>query len=225
AHTAAEPAWSRADPWSSTLTTGFRLNGDGAAGVSRTVRLVDGEKPVTITVTHRAEQSSLATSADVGALAHGVVDVVVKDAAGVETAFRDVRILEVEADGNVTADVGDRRVKGRCVRDGEELVVFFEGGKTTLTIPADPGAATTAGAAHGAGSVKTPMPCKISAVNVSAGQKVVKGQALIILEAMKMEHVIKSPTDGVVKKVHYKVGELVGEGKNLVTFEEEAIKQ
>ena len=65
------------------------------------------------------------------------------------------------------------------------------------------------------------MPCKISTVIVKVGDTVKKGQVLIILEAMKMEHVIKSPQDGVVSKVYYIVGDLVEEGKNLVAFEEE----
>jgi 3-methylcrotonyl-CoA carboxylase alpha subunit len=68
------------------------------------------------------------------------------------------------------------------------------------------------------------MPCKISAVNVKAGDNVTKGQTLLVLEAMKMEHVIKSPKDGVISKVFYKVGDIVGEGKNLVSFVEEADK-
>ncbi|RKO86858.1 hypothetical protein BDK51DRAFT_16445, partial [Blyttiomyces helicus] len=54
------------------------------------------------------------------------------------------------------------------------------------------------------------------------GDKVVKGAPLIILEAMKMEHVIKSPKDGVIKKVNYKVGEIVAQGKMLVAFEEDS---
>lgn len=68
------------------------------------------------------------------------------------------------------------------------------------------------------GSLVTPMPCKISQVNVKPGDVVKKGQTLIILEAMKMEHVMKSPVDGTIDQVNYDVGEMVGEGKKLVTF-------
>ena len=64
------------------------------------------------------------------------------------------------------------------------------------------------------------MPCKISQINVKQGDVVKKGQALVILEAMKMEHVIRSPVDGQIKKVFYKVNDLVGQGKQLVSFEE-----
>jgi 3-methylcrotonyl-CoA carboxylase alpha subunit len=75
-----------------------------------------------------------------------------------------------------------------------------------------------AGSADGAGSVKTPMPCKISQVMVQPGQKVEKGAAIIVLEAMKMEHVIRAPVDGVIDQVLYSVGDLVEENKSLVMF-------
>lgn len=71
-----------------------------------------------------------------------------------------------------------------------------------------------------AGSVKTPMPCKISQVLVSPGQKVEKDTTLVVLEAMKMEHIIKAPAAGVIDQVLYKVGDLVEENKSLVTFVE-----
>lgn len=77
---------------------------------------------------------------------------------------------------------------------------------------------TAGGESHGAGTVKTPMPCKISQVLVKPGQIIEKGTALIILEAMKMEHVIKAPVAGTIDQVLYAVGDLVGENKSLVTF-------
>jgi 3-methylcrotonyl-CoA carboxylase alpha subunit len=64
------------------------------------------------------------------------------------------------------------------------------------------------------------MPSKISQVYVKAGDIVKKGQPLVVLEAMKMEHVIRSPVDGVVTKVVYKVNDLVAQGKQLVHFED-----
>lgn len=79
--------------------------------------------------------------------------------------------------------------------------------------------ASAAGAAT-TGSVKTPMPCKISQVLVKPGQQVEKDTTLIVLEAMKMEHVIKAPMAGTIDQVLYAVGDLVDENKNLVTFAE-----
>ncbi|KAJ3202605.1 Methylcrotonoyl-CoA carboxylase subunit alpha, mitochondrial [Dinochytrium kinnereticum] len=199
-----KPVDSFTDPWSLKGLSGFRMN----HSPERVVKLIDGDKEVKVIISHRASETE------------SVVDLKVIDAAGVEATFSGARILDVGEDGNLIADIGDRRVVGRVVKEGDRVQVFYEGTKTTLSIPADPGMISTASPAS-AGSVRTPMPCKISSVNVTAGQEVTKGQTLIILEAMKMEHVIKSPRDGKIKKVHYKVGELVGEGKNLVTFEED----
>jgi len=63
-----------------------------------------------------------------------------------------------------------------------------------------------------------PMPGRVVAVNVGAGDHVVAGETLIVLEAMKMEHAIIAPVDGTVKAVHYGVGDQVDEGGNLVAF-------
>lgn len=70
-----------------------------------------------------------------------------------------------------------------------------------------------------AGSLTSPMPGKIFKVLVSEGEKVTKGQTLLILEAMKMEHAIRSDKDGAVKKILYKVGELVQGGVTLIDVE------
>jgi len=75
-----------------------------------------------------------------------------------------------------------------------------------------------------AASVLSPMPSKVTKVMVKPGQKVVKDQPLVALEAMKMEHIIKAPFDGVIEKVHYAEGSLVPEKQKLVSFVEEAKK-
>jgi biotin carboxyl carrier protein len=68
--------------------------------------------------------------------------------------------------------------------------------------------------------LKSPMPCKISSILVKVGVQVKKGQTLMVLEAMKMEHAIKAPSDGKVTKfTQLKVGDLVEEGKVLVQLE------
>eukprot|EP01080_Neovahlkampfia_damariscottae_P005074 gene5074-8674_t len=69
------------------------------------------------------------------------------------------------------------------------------------------------------GSLKSPMPGKIIKVNVKQGDKVKKGQPLIIMEAMKMEHTIRATSDGVVKKIHFKVGDMVKRSSDLAELE------
>ena len=65
------------------------------------------------------------------------------------------------------------------------------------------------------------MPGKVIAVMVKPGDKVSKGAPLLILEAMKMEHTIAAPADGVVQEIHFAAGEQVPEGAELLKLEEE----
>lgn len=58
------------------------------------------------------------------------------------------------------------------------------------------------GADNNEKSIKSPMPGTIVKVYVKVGDKVKKGQALFVMEAMKMEHTMKAPSDGVVKAVN-----------------------
>jgi 3-methylcrotonyl-CoA carboxylase alpha subunit len=69
------------------------------------------------------------------------------------------------------------------------------------------------------GSLAAPMPGRIIQVMARAGDSVKKGQALLILEAMKMEHTITAPADGVVKEIHFAAGEQVLEGAALVSLQ------
>ena len=77
-------------------------------------------------------------------------------------------------------------------------------------------------AAHqsgGGGNLNAPMPGKIVQVAVSVGDPVVRGQTLVVLEAMKMEHAITAPSDGVVTDIFHTEGEQVAEGVELMRLE------
>lgn len=67
--------------------------------------------------------------------------------------------------------------------------------------------------------IKAPMPGSILSISVEEGQEVQKGDPLLILEAMKMENVIKSPGDGTVKKIHIANKENVEKNQVLITFD------
>jgi biotin carboxyl carrier protein len=69
------------------------------------------------------------------------------------------------------------------------------------------------------GELFTKMPGKIIKINVKAGDKVIKGQTLLILEAMKMENEIKSSLDGTVKFVHVAEGDILEEGILMMEVE------
>jgi biotin carboxyl carrier protein len=65
-----------------------------------------------------------------------------------------------------------------------------------------------------------PMPGKILEVKVADGQTVEAGELLLVMEAMKMEHRIVAPTDGVVTKVNFSMGDQVQQGDVLVEMGE-----
>lgn len=69
------------------------------------------------------------------------------------------------------------------------------------------------------GSLTAPMPGKILKININKGSRVSQGEALIILEAMKMEHTIKANTEGTVTEVFVKVGDQVENGADLMKVE------
>jgi 3-methylcrotonyl-CoA carboxylase alpha subunit len=105
-------------------------------------------------------------------------------------------------------------------RDGTLLSVTVGGVTTSLAIH-DPLAAAVAESV-GPGRLTAPMPGKVVAVAVKVGDAVRRGDRLVVLEAMKMEHSIAAPADGVVAELRYAPGDLVEEGAELVRLEEPA---
>lgn len=67
--------------------------------------------------------------------------------------------------------------------------------------------------------IKAPMPGMVLDVVVEVGQEVAKGEPVVVLEAMKMENVLKSPGDGKVKAIHAEKGKAVEKNQVLVVFE------
>ena len=75
------------------------------------------------------------------------------------------------------------------------------------------------GSSQKVGDIKAPMPGLVIEVAVEVGQTVSKGDKILILEAMKMENVIKAAGDGIVKAVHISKGQPVEKGHLLVEME------
>lgn len=73
-------------------------------------------------------------------------------------------------------------------------------------------------AAKKANDLKAPMPGKVLSIMVEEGQEVKKGDALLILEAMKMENILKSPTDGIIKKIAVVQQTVVEKNQLLIQF-------
>ena len=124
---------------------------------------------------------------------------------------------EFKPDGTLHAYLDGRRVNAVVVAAGEKRHVFLDG-RAFEFAAVDP--LFHAGDAGGAeGHLTAPMPGKVIALLVKAGDKVEKGAPLLILEAMKMEHTIVAPAAGVVKQFHFGIGDQVGDGAELVEFD------
>ena len=74
--------------------------------------------------------------------------------------------------------------------------------------------------AAGRGALRAPMPSLVVEVRVAVGERVEKGQVVVVLESMKTETVLRAPVDGIVKGVGCAKGEMVEEGRELVDIEE-----
>src|SRR5207245_8266655 len=69
-----------------------------------------------------------------------------------------------------------------------------------------------------AGRLTAPMPGRVTRLMVEAGDRVQRGQPLMIIEAMKMEHTVGAPADGVVEAVRFAPGDPVEEGAELIVL-------
>jgi 3-methylcrotonyl-CoA carboxylase alpha subunit len=118
---------------------------------------------------------------------------------------------------NIELTLGHLAVTGTVVRRGERVDVFSSGAMTALVLK-DPLKHATDGQSEPAGGLTAPMPGKVIAVHVAVGDKVKRGQALLVMEAMKMEHTIAAPGEGIVKELLYGVGDQIAEGAALITL-------
>lgn len=97
--------------------------------------------------------------------------------------------------------------------------LFIEGDHYRLSVPDDMMRGDMEAVA---GGLTAPMPGVIRAVLVSAGERVASGQALVVMEAMKMEHTIRAPSDGVVNAISHAEGAMVEAGAALADFTPDA---
>lgn len=130
----------------------------------------------------------------------------------------DVEILKSE-DGRLELLLDGRRVNARVSSDQARRWVTVNG--QTFILNKSSGTRRSGhGHAHAAGELLAPMPGQIRAVNVSEGERVTRGQTLLVLEAMKMEIRIQAPADGLVKKLLVKQGQTVEREQILIEIEE-----
>ncbi len=187
------------DPWSPwSRQNGFRLLDEG----HDEVRWKDGEREVAV-IARRKRGGAIQLELPGGA----------QEAS--------VRRLD---DGRLAIGLGGDTFAAAAVRraanDGSIDYTLFVDGESRRLRLVDPLDVTQYEATASAdAAVRAPLPGKIIDLRVKPGEVVSKGQALLVLEAMKMEHTLAAPADGKIKSVRYAVGEQVTEGAELVEFE------
>jgi 3-methylcrotonyl-CoA carboxylase alpha subunit len=178
-------------PWAA--PNGWRLNDDAPEIIS----LIDNGTPVPVEIRYRAD-----------AIALTVPDGEIEVSGSLDT------------DGRLNAIVGGIAISARVVwrehERGGVLHVITPDLRRQLIVenalaPVDH--ADTEG-----GRLTAPMPGRITQILTEDGTDVTRGTALLILEAMKMEHTIAAPSDGTVERMKFAVGDWVGEGETLLDF-------
>jgi 3-methylcrotonyl-CoA carboxylase alpha subunit len=193
---AAEAALEDADPWS--RRDGWRLGWKTAGGARRRLVLLRGEAPLNAVLERRQDGGALL------------------ELAGERHAFAS-RAL---GDGRFDITLAGARATVAVHRVGERYAVFaptLPGGSALLQ-EHDPLVHAADGAGEG-GRLTAPMPGKVISLLVKAGDAVAKGQAVAVMEAMKMEHTLAAPHDGRVAELLYAVGDQVAEGAELLRLE------
>jgi 3-methylcrotonyl-CoA carboxylase alpha subunit len=138
------------------------------------------------------------------------------DRIGIDSGIGVDLSLAARDGADLSIRLGDASMHGTVHRDGDAFHVFTGGRHFTLVYN-DPMAHAGEAEAVG-GRLTAPMPGKVVAVLASKGQQVKKGDALVIMEAMKMEHTIAAPSDGTVEEILYEVGDQVADGAPLLAF-------
>jgi len=191
---AAEAALEGADPWS--RRDGWRLHGGARRRMS--LELVGQPLPVAL---HRLHDG--ATVLSIGERRWQF------DARALGGARHEVRL---------SGGDGDRRTVLTVYAFPERYAVFADAGQAQVS-EYDP-IAHAGDHAGEAGRLTAPMPGKVIAFHVKAGDSVKRGQPLAVMKAMKMEHTLHAPRDGRVLELLYAAGDQVAEGGELLKLSE-----
>ncbi|HUH60682.1 MAG TPA: acetyl/propionyl/methylcrotonyl-CoA carboxylase subunit alpha [Candidimonas sp.] len=113
--------------------------------------------------------------------------------------------------------LGDTDALANVVIQQEDVHVFVDGGVQVLQVHDAVAHAQDESNTH-QGGLTAPMPGKIISISVKAGDTVKSGDALLVMEAMKMEHTIHAPADGTVEELFFSVGDQVTDGAELIAI-------
>ena len=188
---ASEQGSDASDPWAT--TSGWRLNGV----LVRAIAFTDDAQTYALKVEY-----------------HGPgwrIGLVSSDAM---VALHIVQRSDEGSEGKLVIELDGQIIRASVVRDGDHFHVF-EQDRHILLSYVDP-LAHESGAEVAAGSLRAPMPGKIVALHVRQGDAVTTGMPLLVMEAMKMEHTVLAPGDGVIAALLFDVGDQVSEGAQLL---------
>ena len=185
-------ATASADRWSPWhRSDGWRLNDQGFD----VLRFIDGPRETAVHVTYRANGYDL-------------------DAGGGSRAASGV----LEANGELAAELDGVRLNATGIEDDDRLTLLMAG-ESHILRRHDPWRDAQA-MEEQSDRIVAPMPGKVIEVAVKPGDRVGEGAPLIVLEAMKMEHLISAPGPATVAEVYVEIGDQIDDGTVLMTFAE-----
>lgn len=123
-------------------------------------------------------------------------------------------------DGSIEATLGDHKLSAAVAAVGSKLVVMRAGQQVDIVRVIDDFENTSS--ESGAGVVTAPMPGKVIQLYAETGATVAKGDPLIVMEAMKMEHTLVAAADGVITDIFHEIGDQVDEETLLISIDVEA---
>jgi acetyl-CoA/propionyl-CoA carboxylase biotin carboxyl carrier protein len=124
-----------------------------------------------------------------------------------------------DADGRYRLTVDGHVFQLAAARDGA-TVHFGLAGESWVVCEVEQRGAGAGASAHNDGAMRSPMPGTVISVGVDVGDTVVRGQAVAVVEAMKMEHTLTAPFDGSVAVVHVAPGASVALDQVLLEIEQ-----
>ncbi len=174
----------------------------------------------------RHGETLLAKEPDETTIDKAVTRLTATDATDPWTALAGLRISGT-SDCRTRVRVGDHLYWGRvrlgletnAVKSGETIVLFDAGNAWPICLPVASEVEAHQGASDGA--ILSPMPGLIISVDVAEGDHVAKGDRLLTVEAMKMEHTLRAPFDGIVQKLPVSAGARVSENQLVVSVVKE----
>ncbi len=137
------------------------------------------------------------------------------------SASLDGRTVSVEVPSPTELVVDGRRFRVQAARHGDRTWVWCEGSVYEFVSEGGisrKGRSSSAGADHHAGGLEAPMPGRVRRLVAAPGARVTRGDVLLVLEAMKMEHAIRAPHDGILQRFHVAEGDLVEAGIELAAL-------